>query len=243
MSTSKKKVRTEVSDTKDSTDDEVVVEAEEKVSTYHTSTHLMVRPPAGVVTSEYKVFDTYAALASLATPASIICVNQIAQGTDFDQRLGRQLRMKSFHFNFFLTPPHATLEDGVTIWILIDLESMGSSPGLTDVVDTTFIANPFLAYRNLYQFGQRFVVLKCWRSGVIGLCAASGGGNAEAEATPWHGDWTIPIPKKYQAVRYASAAAGTPLSNSLLLVFVGRQGGGAAGAYIEWGARLHFCDD
>jgi len=96
--------------------------------------------------NELKVIDTDQALSTtVAVGGTITLINGIAQGTDYNQRIGRKILMKSIFSKFFLVP-NSTLNQVqgniVRVMVFYDSQTNGSAPAVSDVLTTGVYDSP-----------------------------------------------------------------------------------------------------
>lgn len=92
---------------------------------------------------ELKFIDLSAA-ATLWTTAGVIGIlNGVAQGTDFNQRIGRSVSMKSILFRFNIEKTATDSEGNTCRCILFyDAQTNGAAPAVTDVLATASYLSP-----------------------------------------------------------------------------------------------------
>jgi len=109
----------------------------------------------GVLTSHKRAVFTVSTVAP-TTPA-ITVINGIAQGTDSNQRIGRQLQMKFMEFRIYCLGTATSLSDVVRLSLILDLSPLASVPAFTEIYLNTSIQS-LLAYNS----APRFRVIKEW---------------------------------------------------------------------------------
>lgn len=109
---------------------------------------------------EVKNFD--ANLASIAIPQPILAagaitvLNEIAQGTDDENRIGRSTATKSVYYNFVLNFGTGAVPNCIRHMLVWDRQSNGVAPAVTAILDVN--SQPVTAPLELDN-RQRFVVL------------------------------------------------------------------------------------
>lgn len=122
---------------------------------------------ASMVNSEDKYKDT-TFNASLSTAASAQVVgNGIPQGTDNTQRVGRQIRLKAFHWRAVFTMNSAATTQQLVYYILID-KKHDSSGSFFNPTSYLTVADE-ISFRNI-DFHKRFHTIKrrCLRFAING---------------------------------------------------------------------------
>lgn len=109
---------------------------------------------------ELKVIDTNNYTVAVPTAGSVILLNGVAQGTDYTNRIGRKIIMKSLLFRAVLYPSTAaSAVFGTTIRIMLvyDCQTNAATPAITDF----FAGGVYLEAMNLTN-RDRFKVIKDW---------------------------------------------------------------------------------
>lgn len=93
---------------------------------------------------ELKTIDTEGYNNTTSTGA-VYLLSGVAQGTDYTNRIGRKISMKSLLIRFSLNPnagQTSAVGDFVRILIVYDSQSNGSAPGVTDILQTANYLSP-----------------------------------------------------------------------------------------------------
>jgi len=93
---------------------------------------------------ELKFVDTTIATTPFTLVGSIVLLNGVTQGTDFNQRIGRSVSMKSLLFRFTVEKATGANSDGATARIILfyDAQTNGAAPAVTDVLATASHLSP-----------------------------------------------------------------------------------------------------
>ena len=84
---------------------------------------------------ERKVIDVDPALYAGDTTGSVTLLNGVATGTDFTDRIGRKIVMRSLYLRGTLSPVDGiTLDNMCRVLIVYDMQSNGAAPAITDVL-------------------------------------------------------------------------------------------------------------
>lgn len=105
---------------------------------------------------ELKFIDTQVTNTQVTTAGAITLINGVAQGTDFTNRIGRKILMKSILQNWMLYPNSSTnmaAGDVVRVMTIYDNQpNSGSTPAVTDVLVTADVNSPLnLNNRDRFQ--------------------------------------------------------------------------------------------
>ena len=87
--------------------------------------------------NELKTIDVAPTQAEATTTAAITLLNGVATGTDYTARIGRKIRMKSLYMRIQISPvDQVTSDTFVRLLIVYDMQSNGTAPAITDVLNT-----------------------------------------------------------------------------------------------------------
>lgn len=88
--------------------------------------------------SERKTIDNDVASTNFVTGGNLVLLNGVATGTDFTDRNGRKIVMKSLHIKGFVYPQDtATLNNLARLIIFYDSQANGATPNVTDILKST----------------------------------------------------------------------------------------------------------
>ncbi len=103
--------------------------------------------------TEEKMFDVVNTQ-SVSNTGSVIALSAVRQGTAWNNRIGNSLRLLQFEFRANLTINTAATASYVRALIVADMNNIGSTPGLTDVLETGDVKSPYN-----HSYLQRFAVI------------------------------------------------------------------------------------
>lgn len=89
--------------------------------------------------NELKVCDNPAGNGNFTTAGAVVLLNGIAQGTDYTNRIGRKVMLKSWLFRFGVLPKNnvsAPYGDICRVILLYDCQTNAASPAVTDILNT-----------------------------------------------------------------------------------------------------------
>jgi len=180
------------------------------------------------------VIDTAEATYALDTTGSITLVNGVDTGTDFTNRIGRKITIKSILLQGYTetqdTDVAATL---CRVMIIQDSQPNGATPTIANIFNAATSSAPL----NLTNRDRFRVIIDKWF-----VC-----GYYNKTATFSLGDQTTRLVKKYKKCNIPVTFSGTAAtiasiqSNSLLLVTLGNQAAGAGYAF-KGSVRCRFVD-
>lgn len=118
--------------------------------------------------NELKVIDTNTALTPFAATGALQLINGCAIGTDYTDRVGRKIFLKSLYMKIFIYPTITTnSQNGTTSRCLVvyDTQTNGAAPAVTDILQTNTYDAPinlsnrdrFKVLYNKYVFTPAFV--------------------------------------------------------------------------------------
>lgn len=86
---------------------------------------------------ELKVIDTQVVTAPLLTAGTVTLLNGVAQGTDFTDRIGRKINIKSIHMKYYIQAYNnvdVPLGDIIRVMLVWDYQTNGALAAVTDVL-------------------------------------------------------------------------------------------------------------
>lgn len=89
--------------------------------------------------AELKYIEPVTLTTNIPSAGQINLFNGVASGTDFNQRIGRKITMKSLYLRFTLNPiatASAPVGDIVRVMMIYDTQANGALPSVTDVLVT-----------------------------------------------------------------------------------------------------------
>ena len=94
-------------------------------------------------TDEKKVIDTAPASYACDTTGSVTLLDGVATGTDYTQRIGRKILLKSLYITGYVAPPGATTVGSniARIILVYDSQTNGAAPIITDVLNSANAAD------------------------------------------------------------------------------------------------------
>lgn len=163
---------------------------------------------------ELKVIDTQVVTAPVLTAGTATLLNGVAQGTDFTDRIGRKVNIRSIHLKYYIQAYNSVdvpLGDIFRIMLVWDYQTNGALAAVTDILTTADV----LSGVNLTN-RDRFKVLydKRHTMGAIEYSAAAVAG----------GDSTPKFAQRYIKCNYpmvfggTGATVGSIQTGSLILV-------------------------
>jgi len=185
------------------------------------------------VIADQKIFDAVSSLSyNVTTTGSIVLLNGIAAGTDYNQRDGRRAIIDSVSIQgdlFYSSTTLAHPADLVRFMIVYDKQANGAQPLITDILN---FANADSFY-NINNLG-RFEVLSDWTSTLPQVPAAT----TSAVYFP-----KIKLNKRIsRGTEYSGTGGGiaTISSGALYLIAIGSQVTGSNNTVLEMSARVMF---
>lgn len=119
---------------------------------------------------EYKFLDTNISVAPYAANSTLTLINGITQGTDYNQRIGRQIKMMNYFIRLTIAPQDTTTDTGsYRIMLVYDLQANGVAPTPTEVL----VSNTTTSHINLDN-RDRFRVLMDISKTIGGYSTVSG---------------------------------------------------------------------
>lgn len=180
---------------------------------------------------EFKVVDAYSTITA-DTSTSVALLNGIAPGTGLDQRVGRQVTMRSVQLKYAVNPTTSTnIADQIVRVVLVhDKQPNGTACAATDVLQYATVFAP----RNVDN-RRRFTILYD-RTHYINSYGETGSGTN--------------IQQYYHRLRHPvifnSGSAGTVadiVTGSMYLIVLGTYSPGASASNVSYYSRIRFTDN
>lgn len=183
--------------------------------------------------SETKYFDiTNQTVSPVTTAGAITCLNVIAGGSDFNQRIGRQMLLKKLLFRGEVSYTAATSSNGTAtrVILLYDRQSDSATPAVTDVLVTADI----LSFPNTNN-RDRFQILY---DSVIEMRTATFSGSALVNGSPVPAFIKKEFLLNHDCV-YGSASAVNPVTGGLFILYLADT---ASTVQLSYNSRVEFVD-
>jgi len=113
----------------------------------------------GLINTEFKKKDTFSTLDIDNVTPRIRVINALAVGDDFDEREGREVRIKSIQVTLTLFLNPLSTQTFVRCIVVLDLQPNGIGLVIGDLLSDTATELGSTNFRNL-DFRKRFVILK-----------------------------------------------------------------------------------
>lgn len=183
---------------------------------------------------EMHYLDVAAALTAIPAAGACVCINQIAEGNEFNTRTARNIVLRYIQYQINLLPPTtAGVNDQYLIAIVYDRQSNGVAATYGSIFDQTTHAVS-MEFKNIAQFGQRFRILRTFRGsvseGTPDLCKVLKG--------------VIKIPPALCRITYAGSAAAIPETGAIYACYASWNNTGVAATSTRFSAsyRIGFND-
>lgn len=186
---------------------------------------------------ELKVVDTVTASANLTVTAGLVLLNGISQGSDYTNRIGRKVLMKSLYMRFTLLPNSANsapIGDFVRILLVYDCQTNGAAPLAADILNS---AADYLSPLNLAN-RDRFKVL---HDKVVPMNANAYAGAALTVGDPVNKHWKIFKKMNMETIFGGTAATvGSIQTGSIYLLYM--SAGATSYTTLTYNCRIRFSD-
>lgn len=186
---------------------------------------------------ERKYFETAGGGADVAAAGTVLPLNEIAEGSDFNQRIGRRVRNKYLAADIGITISAAQVLAGAThygTWhLVLDRQPNNATPTFATIFDTTISTNTF-AYKNSQAYERRFRLLKSER---FAIGTATTGQNYRVTA---HIDFEK-MPASDQTTQWLGSTGIQPTTNALYLVYVSDETA-MSQVLLNWTTRIVYVD-
>lgn len=169
---------------------------------------------------EFNYLDTSSGVVP-AIGGTVIALNTIAQGTNYNQRIGQSILGKYISCLLWIVPPTgATVSDIVKVCLVYDKCPNGTTAGYADIFDAGG-SGPAMQQKQMAKYADRFTIVQTYLARV-------------AQGPPVMEEFfnlKFEIPEAKGKAMFASAAAATPTSGGYYLTLGSQNNtGGAAGS-------------
>lgn len=179
----------------------------------------------------------------IGTGGSVTCLNQVTQGSDIKNRIGRHINMLSVDVTVCLVPqPVSTFAyDYVYCALVHDAQSNGTAPAFSDIYQSGTISQVAIEFRNTSQFRDRFTILweeRSFLSVSTGLTSLG----AQMDRCFYRKHYNLTKLGQKSRCEFNTSATGVGNSNSIYFVVCSYQNAAALGPYINASSKLIFSD-
>lgn len=190
---------------------------------------------------EFKYLDTKAATfytpqdANGALHYCLVCLNEVGQGTDYDERIGRSLVGKWIQVHIIFRPPTTAANcDWMRVVLFYDKTPSAALPTTTAIVDQTVTTDSAMAFKKLSSTGPRFRIVYDWLS----PCLQIGSENPSITIN-------YKIPQKWDRSTYNTDATAIPITGGwfLMVTSLAQTGAAATSADYYYTSRFAFNEE
>lgn len=136
------------------------------------------------------------------------CINSVAEGTDYTNRLGRKLNGRYIQIDAYFSPPTTNPNlDTCLLNIVYDRQPNNATAGYSDIFDTTTVPIG-LMFRQLAKNQERFKIVRTWVVGPMNQNTPTSGARIRSYYA---------IPKSKSQCRYIGTAATVPETGAWLV--------------------------
>ena len=191
---------------------------------------------------ELKEFSTTFSSSIPAAGGTVLCLNQVPQGTDIGNRIGRHLSPQNCDFNFLVLPGTGAAAgpafmDAMYIALVWDRQPDGLLALYNNVFDTSS-ATPALAFKDTAAYRERFTII--WEERVS---VQQQTGTLVPNFSPNYGRKFCDLSKRFKDTEYYGAVTSIPSTGGLLLCYASYSNTGAASsASLSANIKFQYTD-
>jgi hypothetical protein len=184
-----------------------------------------------------KLLMKYRGLGEVGAAGVVQCLNIIAAGTDYDERINRSIEAEYIDLTVACTPPADAVYDAGRVLVVWDSASLGAVATISEILDSAVIAPLYLEPINLTVMANRFTVLLDHRFPFMRGLTGDSTYNTSLSRR-------IKIPKKCKRCLYGTTASDEPTQGALLIVLCGYNNSATANNNIvmTYSSVLRFKD-
>lgn len=210
-----------------------------------STTTTLVRELLGA--QETKYLDNWVQLSggTMSRAGSVVDLGLIAEGSDFNQRIGRRIKLKYLQYDIRVScvtadTPDTRLPIHWTWHLVLDRQPNGTPATVANILDSTVITNGPLRMKNIGVFNERFQILKTEKGFIqpvfTNTASVAVPGSYASDSCQCHGGLVIK-----EIMQYGGSTASTPTTNDIYLVYMSDDPNDNAIA-IEAGIRIAYTD-
>jgi len=178
-----------------------------------------------LINIETKLLPALAAQTTFSNVGTIVPISEIAQGLDYNTRVGDSIKIQKIIVNVRLLMAAAATQTFARVVMFRDLQNTGTAPTVANLLQTTDTCSPVN-----FLFHDRFTIL--WDE-LVPLCI-SGDQNAVLRFDRPHGGHV-----KYLGITAAAASDG---QGSIYLLFISNETAANVPSY-SFISHVYFTDD
>lgn len=167
-------------------------------------------------TAETKEITNSQAAAQVTLGGQVFLLNNIAEGTEINQRVGRHITPKGCDVQVQVTTAGANLVDGTYVALVWDKQPDNTTPAYNVIFDTASSATLSMGFKNTLQYRDRFQILWEERSIITDNGVAAAGLDFE---NIWYRKYHELVSGDHKC-EYLSNAAVTPSVGGLYLCVI-----------------------
>lgn len=185
--------------------------------------------------SDVKELSTYASAAS-TTSGTVVVLNSIAEGDEYNQRTGRKIVTKDIDIMYRYYSAAANGPGSGQVCLVYDRQPDGATPSYGTIFDTNNSLNAGLVFRNTIGYAERFKIYKFDQLP-----------ESRGSADPTNG-WLdrvrhFVVPKdEHRVTRYGLSTASTPNTGAWYFTYADTANS-TTNATINYGIKYRYTDN
>jgi len=199
---------------------------------------------------ELKEFQYVSGLNNVVQSGNLYIVNQVPQGTNFNQRIGNHIKAKYLRINWIAWAPQSTYPfDDLRMVVVWDVQPNGTAGAqiynalansANTILDNT--AAPVVAFKNSGLAGDRFIILKDERMTAQSTAAAVTSAQNNQFDIRRFGDCYIDL--RGQDMEYNTTTGGIPTTGALYVCWLSANNYGTSSqnGQFTFNTKLVFTD-
>lgn len=186
--------------------------------------------------NELKTCDTGTpAVVSIPSAGAIILLNGIGQGTDYTQRIGRKVQLKSILFRFDILQKTQSAPDGDTarVMLIYDCQTNAAAPVVGDILQTVNYLSPMnLNNRDRFKvLYDKFIPLNPMQT------------VTNPYGTPLRKNFKVFKKLKEEMIfGNTSNTVADITTGAIFLLVISQMGGGSSATNMYYNSRIRFSD-
>jgi len=187
--------------------------------------------------SDLKENDTYATAQASTTSGTVVCINQIAEGDDYNGRTGRRINTHDIDIMYTYSNTSTSVNSGYQVALVYDSQPDGTSATYSQIFESVNSSPAGMSFKNTTNWNKRFKIY--WMDTGPAQAVAPAGTSAYYLEKKRH--YTKPKNQEDADVRYGGTTAVTPNRGAWYLCF-GDETNVATNATIRYIVKYRYTD-
>jgi len=167
-------------------------------------------------TADIKELSTYATAQASTTTGTVVCINQIAEGDDYNGRTGRRIATHDIDIMYTYSSSGSAVTSGYQVALVYDGDANGTAATYSQIFEAVGASPAGMGFKNTVNWNKRFRVywMDCGPKQALAPATNNGAFYLEKQR-----HYIKPKNDEEKNVRYGNTTAVTPNKGAWYLVF------------------------